>query len=201
MLVEELLLYKQQGNGVLIRWNDFFLFVLGKEEYWEKKRTHWEITYTNTGGHVEKNEDILDATRREVLEEIGCEVDLISSNQTLVCELENPIFSQYQLEDRTCPILIYNSREMKMSVCVYLGVISSNPIPKMEVPALILVPSSQIQGGKLSLLLREGAVMTTQGGRNIPKNAVLKPFGSADIVVKHWDVFLSIKSFSNFLEK
>jgi len=200
MFAADLLKYKNHGNGVFIRWKSFFLFVLGKEEYWKQIDTHWEITYTNTGGHVESNENMLDATRREVLEEVGCELVIISANQTVLCDLENPALSHFTLEDKICPLLIYNSSELQMSVCVYLGVINSTPVPMMEVPALILLPLNLLQGGELSLLLDEGGIITVQNGRKIPKNSILKPFGSIAILVNHWEEFLAIKSFSSFLE-
>ncbi|MHA1975395.1 MAG: NUDIX hydrolase [Candidatus Hodarchaeales archaeon] len=199
LIAEELLQYKRRGNGALIRWNDFFLFVVGNEKYWENAEGQWTITYTNTGGKVEWNESIIEATKREVLEEIGCEVNLISSKRTIVCELENPKIVFHDLNDELCPILIYNSREFKMSVCIYLGRIDTTPNPRMEVPALVFLPSSQIQGGNLSSLLDAGARIIIQENREIPKNVILKPFGSADLLVKYWKEFLFLESFRQFL--
>lgn len=200
MFTEDLLLYESQGNGVFIRWNGSFLFALGNEKYWKMTDTHWIITYTNTGGHVESNETIVEATKREVLEEIGCEINLLSSKRTMKCSLEVPGISYHELDDEICPILIYDSETLKMSSCIYLGSIRSNPTPNMEVPALVFLPPPLIQGGALTSLLNAGARLITQDEREIPKNTFLKPFGSVELLVNYWDDFLSLESFKRFLE-
>ena len=201
MFVKDLLPYKNQGTGVFIRWNNSFLFVIGNTKYWTESDSHWMITYTNTGGHVEKNENILDATKREVFEELGCDINLISSTRTLTCNLENPTFRSYELRDKICPFLIYNSLTIQMSVGVYFGTLHSDPVPMMEVPAIIFLLPSLIKGGELSMLLRKGAVLITQKGSKIPKRTILKPYGSVEILVNNWDKFLSLESFNNFLEE
>ncbi len=197
---EELLSYKNRGNGVFICWKDSFLFAVGNEKYWQVTNDRLLITFTNTGGHVEKDETMIEATKREVLEELGCDITLLPADKTIICELENSTTILQELKDNLPPILIYNSKKMKMSVCVYLGIIESNPNPQMEVPALLLLPPSLLRGGNLKILLDEGAEIYIQDKRKIPENSLLKPFGSAKILVEHWEEFLSIESFANMFK-
>jgi len=173
------------------------LFGVGKKAYWDKTTSPWTITYTNIGGHVESNESIIEATKREVLEEIGCSVELFSSDQTLYCDLEEPKLNSYELEDKIAPILVYNSRRMKMSVSVYLGCIQTEPNPQQEVPAILLLPHSLLGGGQLSGLLKSGAILKEQIEGFIPRFAILRPFGSAELLTNNYDKFIALKKFKS----
>jgi 8-oxo-dGTP pyrophosphatase MutT (NUDIX family) len=197
--IDEFLHHDKWGTGVLLQWNKDFLFVLAKERYWKKDGEFWEISYTNTGGHVEINEGIIEATKREVLEELGCECTLITSTQTVVCELEDPKPQIYNFEEKISPFLIYNSRRMQLSVCVYLGILESSPFPHMEVPGIVLLPRKLIQGGKLSSLLSSGAQIIHQNDRKIPTNSYLIPFGSTELLVNFWNDFMLLDSFRHFI--
>ncbi len=201
MNIKDLLSYETWGTGVLLRWNEDFLFVLGNERYWKKIGDFWEITYTNTGGHVEINEGITEATKREVLEELGCECILITSTQTMVCELEDPKPQIYHLHEEISPFLIYNSDDLQLSVCVYLGIIETNPFPHMEVPGIVILPQPLIPGGMLTSLISSGALIISQENREIPENVYLKPFGSAELLVRFWDKFVALDSFRQFIER
>ena len=195
MYVSDLVKYQQEGNGVFLKWNNRFLVAVGNEKYWDKTKQPWIITYTSTGGHVEAGETREEAIRREVKEELGCEVELLSSDQTLFTSLEDPNLIPYTLNEDLNPILVYNSQNIQMSVCVYLGRLLSPPIPQQEVPAIILLPSHLLQGGHLESLLKNGSIIKEQEENSIPRSAMMKPFGSTELLVKKWDDFMSISCF------
>lgn len=190
--------YEQKGNGVILIWNKKFLFAVGKEAYWDKTTSLWTITYTNIGGHVESRESMLEATKREVMEEIGCSVEFLSSDITLFCYLEDPKLANYKLEDKIAPILVYNSSRMKMSVSVYLGYVQTEPFPKQEVPAILLLPSSLLSGGHVNELEKSGALLKEQIKGIIPRSAILKPFGSAEVLANNFDKFIASKKFNDW---
>jgi hypothetical protein len=142
---------------------------------------------------------VLNATKREVFEELGCEADLLSSSESLICELETSKVGKCVLNDEIAPILVYNSSDIEMSVCVYLGRILADPIPSAEVPALLLLPVNLLEGGELGELLINDASLIEQEEGIIPRDARLKPFGSAQILLNHWDKFNQNKQFSRLL--
>ena len=200
MYSSDLMKYETKGTGVIIVWEGKFLFVVGKKEYWNTTKSPIEITYTNTGGHVDPGETVLDATKREVREELGCDINLLSSSTSFYCELGSSKIDKYHLEDEIAPIIMYNSSEMKMSVCVYLAYISQKPCPSAEVPAILLLPVAFLGGGHLSELLHQGVILIEQKEGIIPKNSYFRPFGSAQILADHWDRFSKIKDFMNLIE-
>ena len=138
---------------------------------------------------------MIEATKREVLEEIGCEVELLPSKRTLFCELENPVFKEYELHEKIPPLLIYNSDTMEMSVCVYMAKIRGEPEPKQEVPALLLLDMSLLKGGISNELITNGGTLKTQQFVNIPVNTMFIPFGSVELLANHYEKFNNIADF------
>ncbi|MFX1536737.1 MAG: NUDIX domain-containing protein [Promethearchaeota archaeon] len=199
MYASDLFEYEQKGNGVILIWNKRFVFAVGKEFYWNKTTDPWTITYTNTGGHVEPKETMLEATKREVMEELECEVEILPSKRTLYCTLEDPKFTEHELRDAIPPLLIYNSATIKMSVSVYLARVLTEPKPQREVPALVLLPPSLIGGGQLNELLNSGALLKEQVKGSIPRSANLRPFGSAELLAMYYDKFNAIAKFDDRL--
>jgi 8-oxo-dGTP pyrophosphatase MutT (NUDIX family) len=191
----DLLKFDFKGNGVILIWENRFVFAIGKESYWDKSSEPWKITFTNVGGKVEAGETMLVATKREVLEELGCNVRIFPSERTLCCDLENPIFTEYELEDEVPPILIYNSEAMKMSVCVYKARINDEPEPHQEVPALLFLNPSSIKGGELTELVLKGCTIKSQSFIDIPENVSFIPFGSAELMAKYYDKFNKVANF------
>lgn len=189
MEVLDLLKYPQKGNGVILKIDNNLLVAVGKESYWDKTTKPWTITYTNTGGHVEEGETIEEATEREVQEELGCEVTLLPSETTYYCGLENLVLTKIPIEDKLAPILIYNSSEMQMSVCVYLAEIVSDPYPQQEVPAIMYLSLSLLKGGQLETLLKKGCLIKEQKFNFIPRDAIMQPFGSINIIAENLDYF------------
>lgn len=198
MYTSDLLKYKSLGNGVILCDQGRLLFTVGKEAYWNRNKD-LTITYTNTGGHVESGETIIESTHREVQEELDCDVQLQSVERTLLCDLEDPIFTSYVLDDEITPILIYNSQILKISVCVYLGKLVSIPTPHSEIPAIIHITPHLISGGLLLDLLNKNCILQEQVQNRIPRNALMIPFGSAKILAEFWEVFCEIPSFQKFI--
>ena len=64
------------------------LFVLEKEDYWEKTGDSIRISYQNVGGAVEENETFKEALRREVKEELNAEINILDSEKTLLVSAE-----------------------------------------------------------------------------------------------------------------
>ncbi|MFX0095003.1 MAG: NUDIX domain-containing protein [Candidatus Hodarchaeota archaeon] len=198
MYASDLFEYKQKGNGVILIWRNRFVFAIGKDQYWDKTTDPWTITYTNTGGHVESQETVIEATRREVKEELGCNVEILPSEQTLYCSLEDRKFTKQKLNDTIPPLLIYNSAIIKMSVSVFFARILVEPKPHLEVPALLLLPPSLIGGGQLSELLNNGALLKEQVESSIPRSANLHPFGSAELLAVYYEKFNAIANFNQY---
>jgi 8-oxo-dGTP pyrophosphatase MutT (NUDIX family) len=169
------------------------VFALGKEEYWNKTTLPWTITYTNIGGMVEPGESMLAATKREAFEESGCKVKIIPAPQTLHCILEERIYTSYQLKDEYPPILIYNTTNL--SVCVYVAKCNTPPTPQREVPALLFLPPSILQGGLLRDILQAGGILKEQIKESIPQNVNLHPWGSADLLASDFNRFRTIMGF------
>ena len=195
--VLDLLKYPQKGNGVILKLNNRLIVVVGKESYWDKITKPWTITYTNTGGHVEANETIEESTKREVQEELGCEVTLLTSDITYYCDLEDPILTKIPIEDKLAPILVYNSSEIQMSVCVYLAEIVSDPFPQQEVPAIMYIPLYLLEGGRLRTMLKKGSLIKEQKIDFIPRDAIMRPFGSISIIAENIDYFKKVPFFQS----
>ena len=193
MYTVDLLKHPHHGNGIILQWQNRFVFAVGKEQYWDKTTVPWTITYTNIGGRVEPGESMLAATKREALEESGCKIEIVPALQTLYCTLEERQFTLYYLEDEYPPILIYNTT--KLSVCVYVAKSSIVPTPQREVPALLFLPPSGLQGGLLGDILQAGGLLKEQIKGSIPRTAALRPWGSADLLASDFPRFRAIMRF------
>jgi 8-oxo-dGTP pyrophosphatase MutT (NUDIX family) len=197
MYSSDLFQYNKKGTGVIIICRNRFLFAISNQEFWIKSRLNWEVTFTNTGGKVEVNETIIEATKREVMEELGCNVQLLSSNLTMYSNLDQMNLVNYKVADNLAPILVYNSDRRKISVSVFIGKINMEPHPKNEVPALLLLPPSFLNGGRLNVLIRRGAILKEQVEVKIPRNTILRPFGSAKILAHYLGRFLALETIRN----
>ena len=195
MYCEDLLQHDQKGTGILLMWKKKFVFAVSKRSFWDRTGLPWTIPYTNVGGTVEPGERVIDAARREALEEMNCEVELLPSPETLACFLGGPPVTHHQLDDECPPLLIYNTPGL--SVCVYCARTTSAPVPCREVPALLLLPPSRVGGGLLHELLESGKIREQVTG-SIPRNAVASPWGSADLLSRLYDELNSIAHFDSW---
>ncbi|MFQ6123800.1 MAG: NUDIX domain-containing protein [Candidatus Heimdallarchaeota archaeon] len=196
MYTTDLLEFDQKGNGVILLWERRFVFAIGKENYWNKATTPMIITFTNIGGKVELDESVIAATKREAFEEIGCEINLFPASQTLYCILKARDFTTYTLEDECPPILIYNTSKLSLSVCVYLAQTTTAPIPQHEIPALLFLPPSALNGGPLEQVIQIGGILQEQVKGTIPRTSILRPWGSAALLATDFDRFNSIARFN-----
>lgn len=186
MKIEDLIMKdSRQGTGLIIKYSGKYIFAVGKESFWQRNNKGLTITYTAVGGSVEPEEDFLKCAYREAEEELGTPVEIISSNESIFYDFETRRKKKVVLEESTAPWIIYNmsSGNQGLSVCVYIAKLKTAPKPLAEIPALILLTSKQVISNELkplSVLLEEGAEIIEQ--RKIPRDALMMPFGSAEIL-------------------
>jgi len=58
------------------------------------------------------------------------------------------------------------------------------------------MPPSPIQGGLCSELVQSGCIIKEQVGEQIPRDALLRPWGSADLLAAHFKNLDSIVHFN-----
>ena len=172
------------GNGVIIHYRGRLLFAVGKEAFWKTEDGALTITYTGVGGKLEQGEGFVESTHREAVEELGTEVCLLSAKTTLVYDFDAHTKYFVALHDPVNPAIVYtktlNERDT-LGVCTYLATLNGEPKPSREVPALLLLSEEQLSEDiTLTKLLENGALIIEQ--RPIPRNAVMKPFGTATIL-------------------
>jgi len=179
--------YFKQGVGLIIKHADRYLFAIGKESFWQQDNQQQVITYTAVGGTRELSESFLDCAYREAKEELGVDVEIFGCRKSIFYDFETKKKKKLILRETKAPWLVYSmplTDKQGLAVCVYLAQLKNNsPRPSMEVPALILLtPGQVINCGSqtLSTLLNEGAEISEQ--REIPRNAIIKPFGTAEIL-------------------
>lgn len=174
------------GNGLIIKYNDKYVFAVGKEKFWKKEGNSLIITYTAAGGNVEDGETILESAYREGKEELGADILILSSEKTLVYDFRTKQKKIVMLDEEVRPCIIYNTTlngNDDLSVCVYLAEVKDKPMPSMEVPALLLLNKEQVLEKKvhqLKELLEQGAEIFEQ--RPIPRYAEMETFGTASIL-------------------
>lgn len=175
------------GTGIIIPFKDKYVFAIGNEKFWKKDGSNLIITYTAVGGNLERGESFLDSARREAKEEIGVEIELVSSPNTLIFNLDNMKRRIAKSKDRVRPVIVYNktlSSKERLYVYVYLSnPLKATPRSYMEVPSLLLLHKYQMiakEDKKLEDLLSEGGEIVER--RSIPRDAILKPFGSAEVL-------------------
>ncbi|MFX1298213.1 MAG: NUDIX domain-containing protein [Promethearchaeota archaeon] len=172
------------GNGLIVRYKKKFLFAVGKEKFWRNKEGLLVITYTAVGGNLEREETFVESALREAREELGVEVTIKSAINTLFFDFETKEKKFVKLNETINPAIIYNKilpGNDKLAVCTFIAYLKNVPKPSMEVPALLLLKEEQLFEDKsLRTLLEEGAEILEQ--RPIPRNAIMRPFGTAMIL-------------------
>jgi len=171
------------GNGLIIKYKGKFLFAIGKNKFWKKENGKLVITYTGVGGKLEKEENFIDSSIREAKEEIDSAISIKSDKKTLFYDFNKNSKKIIHLKEKIKPAIIYRkSNEYgRWFVCIYNCSLKSEPKPSSEIPALILLKKKQIYEEKsLKELLNEGAEIIEK--EKIPRNAILRPYGSAEIL-------------------
>ncbi len=184
------------GTGFLPSNEQKWWFAVGNEKYWKGGNLKdLKISFTAIGGHVERGESIIEATLREITEETGSEAKLKDSKETLfvTAELKEEEIFDFQIQsikeikvlDKPAPYIIYTVKRKNdtLGVVVYKGTFATEPYPQMEVPALLYLPPGLLQQTPRTLaeLLDLGAKIREQN-EEIPREAIIYPFGSATIL-------------------
>lgn len=186
------------GVGVIGKVNLHFLFTIREEKYWSQIDDKRIIEYTAIGGNLKQGESFTQAAKRECKEELGSDVELINSEYTLFYDFPRKNKKIIKLTEDINPVIIYNlvSEKGKLSVCSYLAKFNQKIHFLREVPALLLLPRDQLKNKESSLsdLLQAGASIIER--KPIPRNAIIKPWGTA-IVIQQLESYEVEKLFVN----
>jgi hypothetical protein len=180
------------GTGLLITRGHGFCFTLKQPHRWGK--TPEGITllpFGGIGGKLEKNELPSHSLHREAKEEVGSDVEIISSNGKAILisnEKIEKISLSTKLGQEPLPCIIYKSpktepgRKPFTNVLIYGGIFLSNQIFPLDDPAILEIePELLIEIAERPTSLKE---FCQKGGRmisriEIPSNGILKPIGTA----------------------
>jgi len=180
------------GTGLLITRGYGFCFTLKQPHRWGK--TPEGITllpFGGIGGKLEKNELPSHSLHREAREEVGSDVEIISSNGKAILisnEKIEKISLSTKLEQEPLPWIIYKSpkaepgRKPFTNVLIYGGIFLSNQIFPLDDPAILEIETDLlIEIAEKPTSLKE---FCQKGGRiisriEIPSNGILKPIGTA----------------------
>lgn len=177
----------RSGTGIIAKYNDRFVFAIGSNRFWTQEEVDLSITYTAIGGKVEEGETFVSAAIREAQEEANTEVDLIDSTKTLLWDFTTENCRIVRLKEKMIrPVIIYKRRSDYMWVVyVFLSSFKTEPRPSMEVPALLLMHKNFLIDKRYISVeehIKRGNIILEQEKNTIPRDAILKPFGSAKII-------------------
>ncbi|MHA2366365.1 MAG: hypothetical protein ACXAC7_20580, partial [Candidatus Hodarchaeales archaeon] len=147
-------------------------------------------------GHVASKESFIEATTREVREETGSGIEIITNQENFYVEAVIQDHTRWKFSilnsqkikiiEEPKPWIIYRAKinSDHLGVVVYRGRFLSQPKPSAEVPALIKLPPRLLTQCPKSLkyLQSIGAELLEQNQYIIHREAVLYPFGSAEII-------------------
>ena len=175
-----------------------FCFVIQPPNRWGKTADGRDILFFGgIGGKLEGAEGLMAALRREAKEEIGCDIEVISTANT--CNLpiitkENIDFKQASATAQTpLPLCIFQNkrsepgRKSTTNVFIYQADIKSvEKMQPLDNPAIILLPPETLyqmeNGMDIAQALREGAEIFSK--IDLPDNAVLKPTPTPTAIIK-----------------
>ena len=151
-----------------------------------------ETFYAGIGGHREAGESWLDCAYREVAEEVGTGVEIISSPQTWLVKVNEKI-RKVTLQDKPTPFALYEmihppntprAGDLKRIV-IYRAQLIGQPtdLPEDEVGGVIALTKEQVVAGldrmpTLVSLLENGGKLIA-GGEHLPGHTRLYPLGTA----------------------
>jgi N-acetylglutamate synthase-like GNAT family acetyltransferase/8-oxo-dGTP pyrophosphatase MutT (NUDIX family) len=154
-----------------------------------------ELFYGGLGGHREQNEDWLTCAHREALEEMGVDIQIISSSVTWQIR-SNGRMQQLNLSDEPRPLALnqyiyfMDNYEHDYRIVVYEARMNGVPkeLPPDELRGIIALTSKQVVRGAnnkptIAQLLAEGTILVT-GRSRVDLQARLYPLGTAIALAK-----------------
>lgn len=151
-----------------------------------------ELFYVGIGGHREADEDCLTCTHREAKEEIGTDIDILSSPDTWHIPFQGQV-QQIKVRDKPHPLAFYEMLNAPGTpragepyhIVIYQAYLHTMPrdIPPDELQGVIALTKEQVIRGlerkpTLSELLNEGALLLTEV-RHVDRQVRLYPLGTA----------------------
>jgi len=161
--------------------------------------TDGEMFYAGIGGHVEPGEDFLACAHREAREEVGVDVDIMSSAVTWHVSHRDEI-RQIEVDDGVRPLAVYEMIHPEGTpraggiyhLVIYNARLRDLPtdLKRDEVQGVLALTIDQVVLSlerKLTLgeLLAEGAILLADTGP-IPKSVSLYPIGTARALALIW---------------
>ena len=161
-----------------------------------------EIFYAGIGGHKEAGEDWIGCAHREALEEIGTDVDILSSTDTWLITRNNKV-KKVALSDQPTPLALYEMihpagtpRAGKLyRIVIYPARLQRQPkeLQPEEVQGVIAMTKKQVLNGldkKITITdLVSGGGQLIAGGEHLAGHTRLYPLGTARALA---EIFRSI---------
>ena len=179
------------GASAVLKHDNQFVFEIQKSSKWiRNEKGQLSIGMGCIGGGIEGTESPREALEREISEEIGCKVDLVSGSTPYSVTPDIEITTGDDLNLPEGCHFIWEGDEPGFikdgKVAVYVGSPVGNIRPD-DLPAVILVDSNLFFDiGKEHLTVEE---VIERGGRliereSIPRSAHLIPVGTAEVLLK-----------------
>lgn len=190
--------YDVEGVGLIIFDDDQSIFALSKPKYWTREKNRTLISYGCVGGKVEEGETVLEAAEREAYEEVSSDIDIISSKETYVIDLDLKV-QQIKQKLKINPVVLYSVRypgtpgdpsvkdtSFIGKVHVFFAKLKGKPVPSSEVPAILWTKWDIVQKNvgsyfSLSKFLEKGKI---EEQIEIPRDSFLYPMWTPEIICK-----------------
>lgn len=182
----------ESGVGLALQDNDGrFLFFIGGTRH-TAACPPGELFYGGIGGHREEGEDWLMCAHREAKEEIGTDIDILSSSVTWYVP-QNGFAGQVELSDTPRPFALYDMVHPPGTpragelyhIVIYQARLEGIPgnLPQDELQGVIALTIGQViqsldNKPALAELLDEGASLVA-GGEQLDRRLRLYPLGTA----------------------